>query len=233
MITMYKDRRIMKGTLRCVMNIMVCCISISLISGCFRKSKLKYEPVSYYYEHEQDGVQVEVEIMPDNQIKEIFGVNFLKSGIVPIVLTIDNQTSDALLLRGQSVHLALEDPYKVAEMVQYNTLLITASSAYLSCIFFWPALLPSLGAGVYMAHANKVITNSVCSQGFADEDSLDILPYEHISRVLFVPINDFMFNFRLHLFNVHAKTFLPFTVALEETTWTTEQETILARLIQS
>lgn|GEM_PF-5496925 len=224
----------MKGTLRCIMNIVLCCISISLISGCFRRSKLKPEPVSYYYEQEKDGVLVEVEMMPATQIKENFGVNLLNYGIVPITLTIDNQTPDALLLRGQSVHITLEDPYKVAEMAHYNTLLFTTSSAYLSCVFFWPALLPSLGAGIYMSHANKTVTHSVCSQGFADEDSLDILPYEQVSRVLFVSAKDFVSNFRMHLFNVHAKTFVPFTVALEATIpWQEGQEEIFADLVQS
>src|SRR5690348_7450023 len=89
----------------------VCLIALSLLSGCFfRKSKLKPEPISYSYEHEQDGVQIKAEIMSTRQLRENFGVDFLEYGIVPITLTVDNQTSDALLLRGQSIHIALEDP---------------------------------------------------------------------------------------------------------------------------
>ena len=85
-----------------------------------------------------------------------------------------------------------------------------------------------------MSHANKTVTHSVCSQGFADEDSLDILPYEQVSRVLFVSAKDFVSNFRMHLFNVHAKTFVPFTVALEATIpWQEGQEEIFADLVQS
>ena len=166
--------------------------------------------------------------------QEEFGVNFLSYGIVPILLTVDNQTSDVLLLRGQSIHASLQDPYTVAQMGHYDTLLLTTSSSYLSFLFFWPALLPSLGAGAYMSHANRTLTNTVCSQGFADEDSLDILPYEQISRVLFLSAHDFTANFRMHLFNVHAKTFVPFTVALQETEpWYEGKETMLTTLAQS
>lgn len=189
-------------------------VGVLLFSGCVRKTKPQAEPVTYRCQQEQDGVSVSVELMPVSVMASEFGVNFHQYGFVPLSLTIHNQTPDVLMLRGQSIHTSLEDPLVVAGMAHYNTFFWTSYASYMSCVFFWPALLPSLGGGYYMSQANAAITKNVCASGLSIKDSLDILPFERIYRVLFVPANAFTSNFRMHLFNVHSKAFIPFNVGL-------------------
>jgi hypothetical protein len=187
---------------------------LSILGGCGPRVK-KQRPLTYQCQQEQNGVEVAVEMLTKSQMKELFGVDFLNYGFVPLSLTINNKTSDALLLRGQSIHLPLEEPYRVAEAAHYSTLSTTLLTTYLSVLFFWPAVLPSLGGGYYMSRTNAAITHSVCEHGLADDDSLDVLPYEQATKVVFVPVDSFTPQFRMHLFNVHEKSFIPFTIAFD------------------
>ena len=191
-------------------------ILIFALPGCLKQSKKKIHKTSVEFFQEKDDVAVHVAKLQDNECKKLLGRNVLSYDVQPFVITVANNTSDELLLRVPSIHVPVTSPSSVALMTQVNPLSFTLPLSYLSAVYFWPALPPVVVGGAWLGYKNQQFNKKVLSLGLSEQDSVEILPHERISRVVFVHGGQWIDDFRMHIFNVHQKSFVPFNVVLNK-----------------
>src|SRR5579872_1938683 len=126
------------------------------VSGCSKRwvREAKQTP---YFQEQKEHVVVRVAQLDADDCKRRFGKNLLSYGYQPLVLTIYNDSDDAFLLRASSIDLPLESAYDVAQISRIPIVAYTAAPAYAAGLFFWPALIPVIGAGMYMASCNRTV----------------------------------------------------------------------------
>jgi len=184
-------------------------------SGCSKRwltsHKRDYAP---QYQETKEGVSLRVRMVSPKESRERFGANLIYRGYQPLTLTIYNNTDDALLLRASSIDLPLERAKNVARSAHLNTFAITVAPACFSAIFYWPALIPVIGSGLWVASRNRTIMRKTKFSSLEGDAAIEILPHERVCRDIFVKVDAFSHFFSLHLFNVHQKSFIPFNVGL-------------------
>lgn len=168
------------------------------------------------FQSAKDDIIVRVHKIDSTESRARFGKNLLSYGYQPLQFIIYNDSDDALLMRASSIDLPLEASYSVAHAAHTPTLAYTVAPAYLAGLFFWPALIPVAGAAFWMMSNNQTLTQKVAAHAFEGDAAVEILPYERMSRVLFVKTDNVPQTFSLHLFNIHKKTFIPFTLDLKD-----------------
>ena len=191
---------------------MVCSFGLP---GCSKKTASK-RPTGYRYTETREQVELKVLKLDSDDCHKYFGKNLISSGYQPLSLTIYNDSDDALLLRASSIDLPLENADSVARAAHIPTLAITLVPAYFAGVFFWPALVPVAAAGFFMASSNHALDNKVAAFALESDHAVEILPYERITRTIFVATDVSADEFSLHLFNVHKKSFIPFTVDFKD-----------------
>lgn len=168
------------------------------------------------FQSSKDDIIIRVHKIDAKESRSRFGKSLLSYGYQPLQFTIYNDSDDALLMRASSIDLPLEASYSVAHAAHTPTLAYTVAPAYLAGLFFWPALIPVGGAAFWMMSNNQTLTQKVMAHAFEGDAAIEILPYERMTRVLFVKKDNLPSAFSLHLFNIHKKTFIPFTIDLKD-----------------
>jgi hypothetical protein len=189
-------------------------VGLVFLPGCIHKSSREKErPIASA--QVKEGVRMYVHEISGAEAKRAFGKDITVLGYQPLMMTIHNTTDDVYLLRSESIHMPLIDPEVVAQAAHYKgAFALTYISSYFSWLLFWPGLIPSVGCMYWMTKKNAEITAKTEEMALASHDSLDILPYERLSRIVFVPTDEYTGNFRMHLFNIHEKAFIPFSMHL-------------------
>ncbi len=168
---------------------------------------------SNVYEQTRDNVTITATKITGKEVKRQFGRNLVAYGFQPIAITLYNDSDDALLLRASSFDVPLERAQTVIETVQIPTLWYTVVPACYAGIYFWPALIPIAGAGYWMSSRNTSMANKVQAQVFEGDNAVEILPYEQLTKVIFVRNEGYQDEISFHIFNMHKKSFVPFTVS--------------------
>lgn len=188
---------------------------LALLPACARKIASLTEKTEVFQDS-KENIIVRVHRIDGDESKARFGKNLLSYGYQPLSLTIYNDSDDALLLRASSIDLPLETGFDTAKSSHTPTLAYTAVPAYLAGLFFWPALIPVAGAGFWMMANNQQLTRAITAQSFEGDMGVEILPYERMSKVLLVKSENLAQSFSLHLFNIHKKIFIPFTITIKD-----------------
>lgn len=189
--------------------------ALALLPACAKKIGAMAEKIAVF-EDAKENISVRVHCIDADESKARFGKNLLSYGYQPLSLTVYNDSDDALLFRASSIDLPLETGYDTAKSAHTPTLAYTAVPAYLAGLFFWPALIPVAGAGFWMMSNNQQLTRNVAAQSFEGDMGVEILPYDRMSKVLLVKSGNLPPSFSLHLFNIHKKIFIPFTIAIKD-----------------
>jgi hypothetical protein len=159
-------------------------------------------------------IHVTAHKMTSKECSKIFGKNFISYAYQPITLTIYNDSDDVLLLRSASINMPLEQADTIIDATKHPVFWTTSLTTFLSAIYFWPAIIPSLCLGMWMKWNNTKLANKV-SHGLLEEDmAIEILPYEQATRTFFVASHAVPDSCNFHLFNIDQKTFIPYNIAL-------------------
>lgn len=199
-------------SMRSLCSLIIIGLTCSLLLPACTKKGAKQRTGTDRYVETRDQVELKVLKMDADDCYKCFGKNLISKGYQPLLLTIYNDSDDALLLRASSIDLPLEPASTVSSAAHIPTIPLTLIPAYFAGLFFWPALIPVAAAGFFMAMSNSTLDNKVDSAVLEADNSVEILPYERISRTLFVDSSISVEQFSLYIFNVHKKSFIPFTV---------------------
>jgi hypothetical protein len=186
------------------------------LPACTKKMGGKQRAGGDRYTATRDQVELKVLKMDADDSHKYFGKNLISKGYQPLSLTIYNDSDDALLLRASSIDLPLETADTVASTAHIPTIALTLIPAYFAGVFFWPALIPVAAAGFFMAASNHTLDNKVGSSALEADHAVEILPYERVTRTIFVANDTSIDEFSLYIFNVHKKSFIPFTIDFRE-----------------
>ncbi len=162
----------------------------------------------------ESNAHVAMHVMDAKECSQAFGKNVISAGYQPINLTIINNSDDLLILRSTSITLPLENTHTVLYAAQHPTFWTTFLTSAVSALYFWPALVPSVGVGLWMSWDNARINKRIKAAILEHEKVVEIFPCEQITKTLFVARDAVPATCSLYLFNVHKKTFIPYTVTL-------------------
>jgi len=185
-----------------------------LLSGCVHRVVSTATHAGHYNETREDVV-VRVRKLDSSESRAQFGSNLIRHGYQPLLLSIYNKSEDDIvLLRASSLDIPLARARDVALASEVPIIPVIAAPAYLSAIFLWQALLPIAGLGIWLGVHNHGVKSRIYERVLDGDKGIEILPCERITRTIFVPVDCDATHFSLHLFKVHEKSFVPFTVQL-------------------
>lgn len=184
----------------------------SLVLPACTKKAGKQRPGGYLYVETRDQVELKVLKMDADDCYKYFGKNLIAKGYQPLLITIYNDSDDALLLRASSIDLPLETATTVSTASYIPTLPLTVIPAYIAGLYYWPLIVPAFAAGFFMAASNHKLDVRVDAGALEADHAVEILPYERVTRTIFIAGDVPVHEFSLHVFNVHKKSFIPFTV---------------------
>ncbi len=186
-------------------------VLLLLLPGCKHKFSTGGRAL---YTEKRNTLELRVERLSSVDTHKQFGRNLMKYGYQPIKITIINDGDDLLFLRAASIDLSLVAAHEVCRATAVPVLGVLCVPAYLSALFAWPALIPIIGLGAWLTARNQHVKGKIRERLLAADKAVEILPFERIERTIFVPTGTCIDQFTLHLFNVHEKTFEPFTINL-------------------
>lgn len=156
-------------------------------------------------------VEISLKKLDGAESKERFGKNLLNAEIQPIELVIQNDSPDLLLLRPSSINLPMEKAPQVVAAAKHEVFFTTLSTASVSALYFWPAMIPSLGLGLWLYWDNLTFEQRIKEHILSPDVALEIFPYERVSKTFFVRMSTSINTCSLYLFDVHDKSFIPHT----------------------
>lgn len=184
------------------------------VAGCARKAPA-VKRTDNAYSQTRDNVVLSVEKLDRKECRKLFGTNVLRRGYQPLRITVCNDAPDeVLLLRAVSLDLPLVPASLVAERAQIPVLNVVFAPAYLSALFLWQGLIPVAALGIWLAHHNQQIAQAVTTKVLDGDRAIEILPFERMTRICYVPVALPLDEFSLHIFKMQEKSFVPFTVHL-------------------
>lgn len=188
--------------------------SLIIMAGCVRRVPTASVGMHAQYVEKRDNIELRVERLDVTQTREQFGRNLIRYGYQPIRVTVFNESDDQLFLRAASIDLPIAHMRDVYTTTEVPMLGYMALPAYAAALFAWPLLIPIVGLTGWMGVKNYNVKSAIRKQSLGADKALEILPFERITRMIFVPVDATSDAFSLHLFNVHDKAFVPFNVKL-------------------
>lgn len=197
--------------------------SLILLPGCAQqviqveKNFSKLDHINKYdadFTQEKKNILIAIKKFTPDECIDIFSANVVKCGYQPLQITINNFSDELIYLSPTNISLKLVSPEKVVSSCHWKTSEITTSAGILSFYFFWPALLPTAYCGMEMQKTNEKISKSIVKQDMVQcWENISVLPSEIISRIIFVPVQDFRRNFLISVFSAKDKN-IEFNVTL-------------------
>ncbi len=185
---------------------------LMLLAGCSKKHP---KPLARNtYSEKRDGIELCVKRLSGAESHKQFGRNLVNLGYQPIKITILNDSTDQLLIRASAIDLQLMPAQQVCKETQRSVLALLAGPAYLSIFFAWPVLVPIIGIGAWLSARNHFVKTKIGEKFFGEDKVVELLPYERLSRYMFVPTGTPIEHVNLYLFKRQEKVYVPFTVTL-------------------
>lgn len=187
---------------------------VLVCSGCAKKDLNHHNVASAIYTERRQDVLISVSRLNAQESCNQFGRNLIKFGYQPYTITITNESDDQLFFRASSIDLPLVSASDMRQNTGYSCVGLSIVPLYLAALYAWPLVFPVLGAGVWIAIRNKQVKEKIHEQFLGEDKAIEILPFERISRTIFVPLYELQDQFNLHIFKRDTKTFVPFTIRL-------------------
>lgn len=199
-------------------------IFIALLSGCLKQkisTKKTFEKVNHlnqysadFYE-EKNGIALAMSKYSQQDCRHMFGVNVINCGFQPMQITIKNMSKGTVILNPTGLQLDLVSPKTVAKRCHWKTKEITGGAGILSCIFFWPAIIPTAYYGYQMYDTNRQISKRLLIEEIVNcWDLVKIRTLEIVSRIVFVHKNDVPETIHVDLFSKEKNDYITFNVTL-------------------
>lgn len=185
---------------------------LMLLAGCGKKKQSVVQTDTY--SEKRDGIELYAKRLSGSATHKQFGRNLITMGYQPIKITVVNNSTDQVLMRASSIDLPLVTAGQTCLDTERSVLGILAGPAYLSVLFAWPVLVPILGIGTWLAARNHYVKGKICEKFFGEDKVIELLPFERVTRFIFVPVVVPIDRFNVYLFKREEKTFVPFTINL-------------------
>jgi hypothetical protein len=145
-------------------------------------------------------VQVAAKAMTAEESKRNFGHDLISRGVIPLQLTIQNNTSDEYSLCASSVDLDRVEASKIAFKVTKSS--IPRGIAYkIASLFFWPIMIPGTIDSIRVFTHHKNLKKDFIAKSLREEK---IAPYSSLHRVLFVPDDKYKETFKVTLIELDS-----------------------------
>jgi len=147
-------------------------------------------------------IEVAVNVMSRKECSDYFGFDAIAEGVRPLVLNINNKSSDAYVLRPSYLALTRVSGKDISKLMHYDTYQRVFWLTWPAIIFWWPAI-PCLiipygfGCQQYNAKTSKTLRKMTLGA----HDVLEVAPYESVQRFIFVPDASFRTAFDIALYN--------------------------------
>lgn len=206
-----------KNILKKIENVVVVCCLV-LLTGCGPKDvrffpRVKTHAAAVVTKQELDVV---MHALSRQECDAYFGVDVIAEGVRPLLLTIQNRSADAYVVRPSYIPLTRISGKEVAQLMHYDTYQRVFWLTWPALIFWWPAI-PCLVVpyGFGCQHYNKKTTKTLRKMTLGAHDVLDIAPYETVQRFIFVPDASFKTVFDMKLYNETKRVLEILTVTSE------------------
>ncbi len=161
----------------------------------------------------QAHIQVFAKAMTKDESKQNFGHDLISRGVVPLQLTIQNNTSDEYSICPSSVDLPRIEASKIAFKVTKST--IPRAIGYkIASFFFWPFMIPSTIDSIRVMSHHKKLKKDLIAKSIRQEV---VAPYSLYHRVLFVPKDKFETRFKVTLIELESLQDTEFAVDVQTT----------------
>lgn len=188
---------------------------LMVLTGCGPRDtrlfpKLKAEKATQV---EQGGVSVSVNLLSRQDCLGYFDVDVISQGYRPLLLTIDNSTSDAYTLRPSYLDVARVSGKEISRLMHYDTYQRVVWFTLPAIIYCWQVIpFVIIPYGLSCRHYNQKTTRNIRKKTLGRDDTLAIAPYETVRRFIFVPEENFRTVFDLKLFNETTKKVETFVI---------------------
>ncbi len=157
-------------------------------------------------------VLVMAKAMSPAESKRNFGHDLISRNVIPLHLTIENNTSNEYNLCPSSVDLPRIEPSKIASKITRSSL--ARGIAYrIASFFFWPLMIPSTIDGIRVMIHHKKLKKDLIAKSMRKEV---VAPYSTFNRVLFVPKDEFQRTFKVTLIELEDLKATEFETTAEE-----------------
>lgn len=161
----------------------------------------------------RQNVTLTVDVYSAKQSKNYFNKDLLAAGYQPIQIHIENETSHILTLRPSYITLPLTPTNRIAKLLHRNVALTVSALIYPSLLFWWQGIFVfAIPTGLAMKRSNEKITDNLKFNGMNVWDVVEIPPYSHVDRFIFVVLDEFRLPFTVRLFDEDAKKDYTFPV---------------------
>ncbi len=157
-------------------------------------------------------VAVTAKAMTPEESKRNFGHDLISRDVIPLHLTIQNNTSNEYSLCPSSVDLPRIEASKVAFKITKSS--IPRSIAYkIASFFFWPLMIPSTIDGIRVMNHHRNLKKDLIAKSVRQEV---VASYSVFNRVLFVPKDKFEESFKVTLIDIESLQPTEFQTTVEK-----------------
>lgn len=189
-------------------------VLISLFSSCKQRRRW-FPPIDKFtsFYQEKSGLAVTVKALSKSQAYEYFGFDVQSEGYRPLQVRIKNHTSSTFVLRPSYHDFACVSGKHIAKHMHYDTFHWMTYLTLPAIYFFWPLIpIAIIPAGLGMKAYNKKTTRDMRKMTLSNNESLEVLPYETVSKFIFVQENSYRAHFDLSFFNIDNKSLITYDV---------------------
>lgn len=146
---------------------------------------------------EEEKISISIKSLTAEESKKYLKADLLKSGYVPLSVSIENQSSDDYLIRPELISLPLVESSKIASVIKRSSL-PASIGLKIAGFIFWPFSIPSTMHGIKTLQDHQKMKRDLSIKSVKEEL---IPPYTTMNRVFFVPSEKSQESFSVSLIN--------------------------------
>lgn len=161
----------------------------------------------------QNNITISINVLSRQDCLAYFDCDVIAQGYRPLLLTIDNTTSDAYVLRPSYLDVERVSGKEIARFMHYDTynrvLWFVVPAFYYAMPLIPCVIIPY---GLSCRHYNQKTTRNIRKKTLGREDTVEIAPYETVQRFIFIPEESFKTILDIKLFNETTRMVEAFSV---------------------
>jgi hypothetical protein len=189
---------------KCLGGVVISISLLILLTGCGsrdtryfpRLDKSKAIPI------QKNSVTISVHALSAQDCDDYFGIDVMAHGYRPLLMTIENHSSDTYIMRPSYFDLPRVSGKEISRLMHYDTYSRVAWLTIPALIYLWEAI-PFLiiPYGFACKRYNDKTTRNIRKKTWGRSEVLTIAPYETIQKFIFILDKTFTSPFEIKLYN--------------------------------
>lgn len=150
----------------------------------------------------QHKITVNAHAFTGNESKQFLSHNLVRRKVIPIRISLQNNTANEYSLCASSIDLPHIDPKKVAFKVS-KTAIPRLIAWRIASFFFWPLMIPGTIDSMITYKHYRELKKDYNAKSLKEEGEI-LVPYATFHRVLFVPKAEIKENFQVTLIDIET-----------------------------